>query len=77
MITYENQLDNFSVFKIFSIEDDEFTEKFNLRVGRNKNLNFSAADVAWNHIDGLYIVVDNSNCSVVVSRHMNISYWLI
>ena len=40
------------MFKVFSIEDDDFVEKINLRVGRNLNLNFSASDVAWNPIDG-------------------------
>lgn len=42
----------FSVFKIYTIDDDDFTEKFNLRVGRSLNLNFSASDVAWSHIEG-------------------------
>ena len=41
-----------AVFKIFSIEDQEFQEKINLRVGRNINLNFSASDVAWNPMQG-------------------------
>ncbi len=41
-----------SVFKIFGIEDDQFVEKVNLRVGKNLNLNFSASDVAWNPNDG-------------------------
>ena len=45
---------NFSVavFKVFSIEEDEFVERCNLRVGKNLNLNFSASDVMWNPIDG-------------------------
>lgn len=41
-----------SVFKIYSIEEDKFEEKLNLRVGKNLNLNFSSTDVAWNHIEG-------------------------
>ena len=44
----------FSVFKIFDIADGEFVERMNLRVGRSLNLNFSAADVTWNPIDGGY-----------------------
>nr|KAG5698058.1 hypothetical protein BaRGS_016706 [Batillaria attramentaria] len=41
------------VFKIISIDDDQFTEVVNLRVGKQKNINlsYSAADVAWNHND--------------------------
>lgn len=42
----------YSVFKIFSIEEEEFVEVCNLRVGKNLNLNFSCNDVAWNNIDG-------------------------
>ena len=42
------------MFKLIAIEDDRFTEIANLRVGKHKNinLNYSAADVAWNHHDG-------------------------
>jgi hypothetical protein len=40
------------VFKVFSIEEDEFVENCNLRVGKNLNLNFSCNDVAWNTIEG-------------------------
>ena len=44
-----------SVFKIFDIvANGEFVERINLRVGRSLNLNFSAADVTWNPIDGGY-----------------------
>ena len=46
----------FVVFKIFSVEDDQFTERANLRVGKNLNLNFSASDVAWNPIEGNVII---------------------
>ena len=47
-----------AVFKVFSIEDDDFAERANLRVGRNLNLNFSASDVAWNPIDGMHLFND-------------------
>ena len=40
------------VFKIFDIDDGEFVERANLRVGRSLNLNYSIADVTWNSIDG-------------------------
>ncbi len=41
------------VFKVLTIEEEEFVEKVNLRVGRNLNLNFSASDVTWNPVEGL------------------------
>lgn len=41
------------VFKVFSIQEDQFSEICNLRVGKNLNLNFSCNDVAWNAIDGI------------------------
>lgn len=47
-------LSNFSVFKVFSIGEDEFSEVCNLRVGKNLNLNFSSIDVAWSTIEGIF-----------------------
>lgn len=41
-----------TVFKVFSIGDNEFSEVCNLRVGKNLNLNFSSIDVAWSTIEG-------------------------
>lgn len=41
-----------SVFKVFSIDEDEFVETVNLRVGKNLNLNFSCNDVAWSSHEG-------------------------
>jgi hypothetical protein len=51
---FQNYDRNFcvAVFKVFSIEEDEFVENCNLRVGKNLNLNFSCNDVAWNTIEG-------------------------
>jgi len=40
------------VFKVFSIGEEEFVENYNLRVGKNLNLNFSCNDVAWNPMEG-------------------------
>lgn len=48
----------FTVFKVFSIEEDEFVESLNLRVGKNLNLNFSCNDVAWNINDGIFCFVN-------------------
>ncbi|ELT99584.1 hypothetical protein CAPTEDRAFT_201741 [Capitella teleta] len=55
-----------NVFKIFSIEDQEFQEKVNLRVGRNINLNYSASDVAWNPIQDHLLASAATNGAVVV-----------
>lgn len=44
----------FSVFKVFSIGENEFSEVCNLRVGKNLNLNFSSIDVAWSTIEGIH-----------------------
>lgn len=41
-----------AVFKIFSVDDESFEEKQNLRVGKHVNLNYCAADMAWNQTDG-------------------------
>ncbi|CAG0879574.1 unnamed protein product [Darwinula stevensoni] len=43
-----------SVFKVFSIEDEAFQEKANLRVSEKRflNLNYSSIDVVWNALDG-------------------------
>jgi len=55
-----------NVFKVFSIADDEFREKANLRVGKNLNLNYSAADVAWNPIEDNWIASAATNGAVVI-----------
>ncbi|XP_023244800.1 GATOR complex protein WDR24-like [Centruroides sculpturatus] len=54
-----------NVFKVFNIEDDEFTECLNLRVGKNLNLNFSCVDVAWNPIEDNVLATAASNGAVV------------
>ncbi|GAB1601164.1 GATOR complex protein WDR24 isoform X2 [Argonauta hians] len=54
------------VFKIFSIGDDNFEEKANFRVGKNITLNYSAADVTWNHNEENKIASAATNSSVVV-----------
>ncbi|KAK2168595.1 hypothetical protein NP493_1217g00028 [Ridgeia piscesae] len=55
-----------NVFKIFDIADGEFVERINLRVGRSLNLNFSAADVTWNPIDGHLLASAATNGAVVL-----------
>lgn len=47
-------LNPFLVFKVFTIEEEEFVENVNLRVGKNLNLNFSCNDVAWSPQDGKF-----------------------
>ncbi|KAK7484912.1 hypothetical protein BaRGS_00023832 [Batillaria attramentaria] len=56
------------VFKIISIDDDQFTEVVNLRVGKQKNINlsYSAADVAWNHNDENMLASAATNGAVVI-----------
>ncbi|CAG0917946.1 unnamed protein product [Notodromas monacha] len=54
------------IFKIFSIREDVFEEKANLRTGKNMNLNFSCNDVAWNCIDDHYLATAATNGSVVI-----------
>ncbi|KAK7793188.1 hypothetical protein R5R35_012832 [Gryllus longicercus] len=55
-----------NVFKVYSIEEDEFVESCNLRTGKNLNLNFSCNDVAWNTIDDNILATAATNGAVVV-----------
>ncbi|XP_064614643.1 LOW QUALITY PROTEIN: GATOR2 complex protein WDR24-like [Liolophura sinensis] len=55
-----------NIFKIVSIEEDHFVEKTNLRVGKNINLNFSAADVEWNQKEDHILASAATNGSVVI-----------
>ncbi|XP_041979515.1 GATOR complex protein WDR24 [Aricia agestis] len=55
-----------NVFKVFSIGENEFTEVYNLRVGKNLNLNFSSIDVAWSQIDENTLATAATNGAVVV-----------
>ncbi|GAB6027610.1 hypothetical protein CHUAL_001851 [Chamberlinius hualienensis] len=54
-----------NVFKIFSIDEEELTEKMNLRVGKNMNLNYSCADVVWNPIEDNILATAATNGAVV------------
>lgn len=55
-----------NVFKVFSIEEDEFVENCNLRVGKNLNLNFSCNDVAWSTHEDHILATAATNGAVVV-----------
>lgn len=55
-----------NVFKMFTIEETEFVEKCNLRVGKNLNLNFSCNDVAWNAVDDSILATAATNGAVVL-----------
>ncbi|KAL5007040.1 hypothetical protein ScPMuIL_015846 [Solemya velum] len=55
-----------NVFKIYSIEDNQFYERNNLRVGRHLNLNFSASDVSWNQVEDHMLASAATNGAVVI-----------
>lgn len=54
-----------SVFKILDIQDNSFTEKLNLRVGRI-NLNFSIMDVLWHPLTDNIIATGAGNGAVIL-----------
>ncbi|XP_043926547.1 GATOR complex protein WDR24 [Protopterus annectens] len=54
-----------NIFKIYSIEEDQFIEKLNLRVGRKHSLNFSCADVVWHQMDESLLATAATNGAVV------------
>lgn len=61
-----------NVFKVFNIEEKEFVENCNLRVGKNLNLNFSCNHVAWNAIEDNILATAATNGAVVLwnlNRH--------
>ncbi|XP_070565824.1 GATOR2 complex protein WDR24-like isoform X2 [Ptychodera flava] len=53
-----------NLFKIFSIEDEGFEERHNLRVGR-VNLNYSSADVVWHPSDDNLLATAATNGAVI------------
>ncbi|XP_075228783.1 WD repeat domain 24 isoform X2 [Lycorma delicatula] len=55
-----------NVFKVFNIEEEEFVETCNLRVGKNLNLNFSCNDVAWSTNEDHILATAATNGAVVV-----------
>ncbi|XP_025272917.1 GATOR2 complex protein WDR24 isoform X4 [Canis lupus baileyi] len=54
-----------SIFKIYAIEDEQFVEKLNLRVGRKPSLNLSCADVVWHQMDENLLATAATNGVVV------------
>lgn len=54
-----------NIFKIYSIEENQFVEKLNLRVGRKHSLNFSCADVVWHQMDESLLATAATNGAVV------------
>ncbi|XP_071975805.1 GATOR2 complex protein WDR24 [Engystomops pustulosus] len=54
-----------NIFKIYTMEEDHFAEKFNLRVGRKPSLNFSCADVVWHQMDENLLATAATNGVVV------------
>ncbi|XP_078388148.1 GATOR2 complex protein WDR24-like [Cetorhinus maximus] len=54
-----------NIFKIYAIEDEQFAEKANLRVGRKPSLNFSCADVAWHQMEENLLATAATNGAVV------------
>ncbi|XP_059835219.1 GATOR complex protein WDR24 isoform X3 [Hypanus sabinus] len=54
-----------NIFKIYSLEEEQFVEKANLRVGRKLSLNFSCADVVWHQIDESLLATAATNGAVV------------
>lgn len=54
-----------NIFKIYGIEEEQFVEKLNLRVGRKPSLNFSCADVVWHQMDENLLATAATNGVVV------------
>ena len=54
-----------NIFKIYALEENQFVEKLNLRVGRKPSLNFSCADVMWHQMDENLLATAATNGAVV------------
>lgn len=52
--------------KVFSIENDGFTEVCNMRGGKNQNLSYSSNDVAWSALDSNILATAATNGVVSV-----------
>ncbi|XP_035919644.1 GATOR complex protein WDR24 [Anopheles stephensi] len=55
-----------SLLKVFSIENDGFTEVCNMRGGKNQNLSYSSNDVAWSALDSNILATAATNGVVSV-----------
>lgn len=49
------------VLKVFSVENDGFTEVCNMRGSKNQNLSYSSNDVAWSNIDNNILATAATN----------------
>ncbi|KAJ3608346.1 hypothetical protein NHX12_025394 [Muraenolepis orangiensis] len=54
-----------NIFKIYGLEEEQFVEKLNLRVGRKPSLNFSCADVMWHQMEENLLATAATNGAVV------------
>jgi len=54
------------VLKLYSIDNDGFTEVCNMRGGKNQNLSYSSNDVAWSTIDSNILATAATNGVVSV-----------
>lgn len=54
-----------NIFKIYALEEEQFVEKLNLRVGRKPSLNFSCADVMWHQMEENLLATAATNGAVV------------
>uniref|UniRef100_UPI00398EAD0D GATOR2 complex protein WDR24-like n=1 Tax=Pristiophorus japonicus TaxID=55135 RepID=UPI00398EAD0D len=54
-----------NIFKIYAVEEEQFSERANLRVGRKPSLNFSCADVAWHQMEENLLATAATNGAVV------------
>lgn len=55
-----------NVFKVYSIEDDQFKEIYNLRSSKHLNLSFSCNDISWSSTDDNYLATAATNGHVCV-----------
>lgn len=58
-------LSDLLVFKVYAIEEDKFTEKFNLRPAQRPGLNYVAVDIVWSPREENILASASSNGSVV------------
>uniref|UniRef100_A0A1Y1LB70 GATOR2 complex protein WDR24 n=2 Tax=Photinus pyralis TaxID=7054 RepID=A0A1Y1LB70_PHOPY len=55
-----------NVFKVYSIEEDQFKEIYNLRSSKHLNLSFSCNDISWSSTDDNYLATAATNGHVCV-----------
>jgi len=55
-----------SVFKVYSVEEDKFVERYNLRSVQKINLTYMASDVAWSPTEESTLASASTNGSIVL-----------